>query len=471
MAKSQEPNGKPSEENAAASPPPPPPAGAVPKSGDDADGLTLEDDSGKKPVVSKGTPGPQSEWKKTAGAMTSELGDWQLFLRRSLRSDFYRERATETERMRLSSAATPIESELAQDYAAWRRGMLWFTLFAMSIALIFSLIETIDALGERDLADVVKFVLFLFFAFQATATVLVGMAAMQWTNLSKSRKLTRFAWLALFVGPIAMLFIPWASMMDDVSQQEILQAAAVMAAIAAIQLMPKIMGLFAGLVRASLTLKTMLPESTAPGWMAIFVTPFYILFLAIPLTITIQTTYGVLLIIALLCFMTAPIVLLIKTKELLQPMAPEKGHKLVRTIRLTSIGCTLVGGVFFVIFLGDTIKGITFWNALSAVAGFATSVLLLALVMSDVMLGLMCRSFASGQQFHGTEVEKTLAGKFADLSAGGLAEIDMGEGAVLKKLGGAANFAGWVGKEMAASQSKTSDEASPKASADNDKAT
>lgn len=439
---SPKPNEDKASKPAASAAPPPPPTGQTPPP-PPASGPTLADTDASAGLTLEIEEEP--EWRKTADAVTSELGDWSLFVRRSLRSDFYRERATDGERQRLAEANPPVQTELAQDYAAWRRGMLWFTFVAMVVAFIFVLIETISSLFSGDVPGVIKFVVFVVFSIQVGATILVGVAAFNWVDLNKSRKLTRFAWLVLFGGPIVLLIIPWASMASGLSQ---LAAAQEMVAAAIRVLFPLIMGLFAGLIRSGLTLKTLLPESSSPGWMTVLVTPFYVLFFLVPLAIAIQLMSSFLLILALFAFILSPILLLVRARKLMLPMDAETGHRLVQSIRRTSAICISLGFFFIFILVIDALKDVSIWSAISALASFLTSVLLLSLVMSDFMLGMMSHGFAQSQAIKGTEAESALARKFVDLSNVGIGNIDMGEGAVFEKLGSVAKFANFVGKEL-----------------------
>jgi len=62
--------------------------------------------------------------------------DVQRMVLRAARSDFTTGQATDAERQELASAATPITTPLVQDYAVWRKAMLWLAAVA-SIGTVF----------------------------------------------------------------------------------------------------------------------------------------------------------------------------------------------------------------------------------------------------------------------------------------------------------------------------------------------
>lgn len=392
---------------------------------------------------------PQSGFGKTAGAVGMELGDWQLFLRRSLRSDFYRERATDAERDRLAGSANPITTRLAQDYAAWRRGMLWMTAVAISVTLIFGVINTVSTLGERDIPGVFKFMTFALFGFQVGAAILVGLAALAWDDLPKSRQFSRFAWMLIFFGPFIVYLLPVGVLASDIREEQE-YIAALMTVFVAGALFPSVIALFAGIIRASLTLKTLLPESSTPGWVALITAPLYALFFLIALIVAIQSTISWWLVVSLNAFLLAPILLLMRMPTLVQSHTPEEGHKIVQQVRRSNAVCMVVALVFFTIFATTVDMDISFWDLLSALFTFLASVLLLTMVMSDFMLSLLIQSFAQGKKFRDSEMEATLGTHYDELSESGLGDLDMGEADLFRSIGGAAKAAGRRSKEWVA---------------------
>lgn len=390
----------------------------------------------------------EPQWKRTL----IELKDWKLFLRRSLSSDFYRVKATDEERQRLANLEKPVSNELAQDYAAWRRGMLWITSMAIGITMVFQVINVIEMYeAEEKLPGVLQFMIIVLLCLLIGAAGLINQAALSWYDLGKSRMYSRFAWLLLFLGPFLVYCLPAAMFMAEGSTpaNTRIQVGFFMAFAAALDLFPRIIGLFAGIIRSSLTLKTLLPESNLPGWLAVITAPLYVLFFLMVLVIVIQTTISFWLVLTLMALLMAPILLLMRSKTLVQPLGPQEGHLVVQQIRRTSLLCVLAGVVFFVIFAAtlEIDLDISALDVFNAVAAFIASVLLLTLVMSDLMMGLLIQTFLQDQSFRDTDMEATLTTKYSDLTDVGMGDLDIGESDLIRKIGGAAKSAKRMGKE------------------------
>lgn len=403
-------------------------------------------------------------WKANMLNTMSELSHLPLFLKRSLSSDFYYVRANEEERKRLAGLPKPITNELGQDYAAWRRGMLWITTVTIAITLGFQTYETIELMEDEMQPGIIQFILVVLLCLLAGATGLVNKAALAWDDLEKSRRYTRFAWLLLFLGPFVVYCLPIAPFMEYTTTGQRLQIGAGAALIAALDLFPRIIGLFAGIIRSSLTLKTMLPESNTPGWLAVITAPLYVLFFLIALIIVIQSTISVWLVLSFTGFILAPIMMLTRTKTLVRSVEPKEGHLVVQQIRRTSVVCVVAGLVFFIIFVStiDLDIPIEAVDVLNIVASFLASVLLLTLVMSDLMMSLMIHAYSQQQVFRGSDMESTLAGKVGDLSDVGLGDLDIGETQLLRKIGGAAKTAGQMGKDWVSGDSEPDKNDGPK---------
>ncbi|MEM9345317.1 MAG: hypothetical protein AAGB26_01740 [Planctomycetota bacterium] len=394
-------------------------------------------------------------WKANMLNTMSELSHLPLFLKRSLSSDFYQVRANEEERKRLAGLPKPITNELGQDYAAWRRGMLWITTLTIAITLGFQTYETIELMDDETQPGIIQFMFVMLLCLLAGATGLVNKAALVWDDLEKSRRYTRFAWLLLFLGPFLVWCIPIAPFMDYTTSGQRIQIGLFVSLFAALDLFPRIIGLFAGIIRASLTLKTLLPESNTPGWLAVITAPLYVLFFLVALIIAIQSTISIWLVLSFNAFILAPVMLLTRTKSLVRSVDPKDGHLVVQQIRRTSIVCVGAALIFFIIFvstieLNIPIEAVDVFNI---IASFLASVLLLTLVMSDLMMSLMIHAYSQQQVFRGSEMENALAGKVGDLSDVGLGDLDIGETELLRKIGGAAKTAGQMGKDWVSGDS------------------
>ena len=73
--------------------------------------------------------------EKTAQRLAAMIRGFQ----RVTRADLQLDRATDEERALLASASPPVTSPIAQDYAAWRRSVLWVAAVSLIIHALFEL--------------------------------------------------------------------------------------------------------------------------------------------------------------------------------------------------------------------------------------------------------------------------------------------------------------------------------------------
>ncbi|HEB53452.1 MAG TPA: hypothetical protein ENI87_09385, partial [bacterium] len=70
---------------------------------------------------------------------------------RAVTSDFQRQRAADEERAELTATEHPVTHALAQDYAAWRRAVLWVAGVMLSIGVLIALLNHQSA--AEDIAE------------------------------------------------------------------------------------------------------------------------------------------------------------------------------------------------------------------------------------------------------------------------------------------------------------------------------
>ena len=480
----------------ATTPPPGPPDSSPPRPPASPPSNALGGALGKLDATEPG------ELVKQATGAAAKLS--HAFFRRVTRSDFYVQRAMAEERAALSSATPPVTDELAQDYAAWRRAVLWPAGVLLAIAAVFAIVDIVELADgamfdemvsqqgvPRDYADSLQTVWIWLSVGPmiciAVASGLVFWAATQWNKLDRSVKVSRFAWVVAFLLPILWMLIPFTTMLDYESiesavfdqakqeleaqagftagqaQQQWQEAAAMaqwngqpvperpqlpgeddmraqarelseqavkqaqdftsisMAFIVLVAFGPKVIGLFPGIVRSCLTLKTLLPQSSAPGWVAILVAPFYALFFAVVLIAAIQSDYSWLLSLALLFMTLAPLIIILRWRGVADPTSPEEAHRRIKSIRALTAVLTTIGIVFFAVLMISKIvdEALTIGQALSFIIGIVGNLLLVQVVVSDLMLGMIRRAFDEGRSFAGTELSDDLGDRFERLGLGG----------------------------------------------------
>ncbi len=383
----------------------------------------------------------------------------QRFLKRAATADFQREHAADDERAALAASTPPVTEPQAQDYMAWRRAVLWIGGVLLAIAGIIAAVEHMPvaeqfaraqltaqarAAGQNfDNADVVQAVGnvvqfvgkdnlaildglmdFLLFVKIAAAT-LVAIAAVQWRRVRRSRSLVRWAWIVTLVLPLLVSAWPWARSMhfENEGGAQLKSVLALSLAVALFtSLGPKLIALFPGIIRSSMILKTLLPESPAPGWLTVVFAPFFAGFLLLVLTFTSQAQGSWLLLGGVLALCCGPVLFLRRAGVLIKPYpANEVGSAIGGVRRVAAIG-NLVGVVLVVSWVCTLdIAWTTVVHMLLEAAG---GILLTMVAISDITLALLAFAQQQNAQFQASELRTAFDQRLAALAGSGLTNVE-----------------------------------------------
>ncbi len=391
-------------------------------------------------------------------------------VRRVVRSNFQIEQATPGERVKLATAAVPLTDPLVQNYAVWRKSILWISAIGFVILTLIQIISFESVayqLAIGDLSQTPEYrnassarksemvtqakqnvenilhktnlelldSLFIFILISSvTGTILIIIAACLWAHLPWSKRLVRAGWLIMFLAPFFLSMIPLTAIMDwdkvnvgfmggiDAKLQ-LRRALSVAFALGFFMLVgPKAISLFAGVIRASLTLKTLLPESATPGWAAVLIAPLCSLFLIVVTSTVIQAQGNLWLLLGLIFLATAPLMYVLKAKALLQPHTPDEVTRIVFQIRLVCTILNALGFIFLMVFV-IVVGFFRFWDAVKFFMGLVASLTALTVVSSDFILAVIWKGYEQSKQFQGTPWQKGLEEKFAALSTVGLTKF------------------------------------------------
>jgi hypothetical protein len=224
----------------------------------------------------------------------------------------------------------------------------------------------------------------------------------------------------VFVAPFVLAMFPKAGLMDFDHLNRLGPQAArgakmgmglVFAVAAAWTIGPRVLAMFPGIVRSSTSLKMLLPESSAVGWLTVIIAPLYGGFVLLGVVAINQVPETGKLMAGLLLMLLAPAVYLGQAKALIQPSSyTGSGSRLV-LIRRASAGCNLVGTVLLVWGLLE-IPGVAFGDVFAFILGMLGNILLLMVVCSDMVLPLLRWSFRQGQAFQGSDLMPALDAKY-----------------------------------------------------------
>jgi len=411
----------------------------------------------------KGQAARQSKWLRD---------EMLLCLRRVIRSDFQTEHATDIEREALASADEPILNPMVQDFVAWRRSVLWIAALLLACYAVFEVLsyktfeqqmeptwsaqydaqkqaieqqfgdwqppemisksdfidQELKAFGA-DNAEIIDGFEAVLTSSVVVAAVMVVIAAMRWRSVRTSRKWSRIGWLVMFGAPMLLLMLPVTSMMnfDHIPDEQMREARKMMvggnfAVMAFIVIAPKAIALFPGIIRSSMSLKTLVPESAAPGWIAAIMAPFYAVFLVLIVSVINQVHGDLLLVSGLACYMIGPLVFVWKAESMVRPHTAQETTTIVSSVRRQASLFTVIGTVLLAIFL-VRLPMFSVMDALSFMAGVVGNVLLMTVVAADLILALLYYGYKQNRAFAGTELEASLDQKFNALAEVGFTRI------------------------------------------------
>lgn len=365
-------------------------------------------------------------------------------LRRSLRrvahADFHDDEATEAERARLLRAAVPVTTRVAQDYAAWRRPILWMAAAATltNVGLELFGYDPLGVMLPKQMLGAIGMRNAMVMEWLARTPILIGLvgslfvlaAALAWRRVRISVQLARFGWLLMFATPFLLAILPYARLLDLDHLEPALREA-VRAAIGGgfalsifISVGPRTLALFPGIIRSSLALKTMLPEAPLPGWTVTLVGPLYSVFLLVFVSGIIQAQASFFLLGGVACLTLSPIFYVVHRKSLIRPQTAQQAAKLVklikRQVRFLSYAGLLLISVFM---LRRPNVGVV--EVVGFVTGVVGNVVLLTVVGADFLLSVLRSAHAQSLEFKGSPLQAALADKLAALD--GLGDIQRAE--------------------------------------------
>ena len=256
----------------------------------------------------------------------------------------------------------------------------------------------------------------------------VWFAERSWRQVKRSRTLARNGWLAMFAVPLALSMLPWTKMLelehlDAKTKAEVTGMLGLQLGMGLFLLIaPKAIALFPGAIRSSMSLKTLLPEHAAPGWVAAIVGPLYAVFLVVAITILNQLTGDFVLVGGIVCLMASPLVVVWRAKAMLRSHTPMEAATLVRETRRLSGTFSLLGIALFATWI-LRLDAFSVADAIEFLFAMIGNLVLITVVGSDFVLALLCFGYRQSEEFHGTPMAADLDAKYASLARAGLTEL------------------------------------------------
>lgn len=279
---------------------------------------------------------------------------WSMFLlhmRRALSWNLATIPVAEHERQLL--LARQIADPTFQRYAVWRRSNL---LIVTIPTLLSAVLSTVNTLGEGfDDMSRLGWGLNLVSALILYALPVSALAAAAcWTNPRQSQRFTYAGWALAFLPPILIALCParwWYAPELFPEEQtgrklELLVTDAVTGLYFYLLLMPAVLSLLPGLIRACLRIKTLLPASIVPGWFLVAGAPFYLLLWLVALVAVNHLAGNLLLIVGVALWVSAPMVYVLRGGLFVRPISERESGEIPR---LQALARAVAGLALFLI--------------------------------------------------------------------------------------------------------------------------
>jgi hypothetical protein len=258
------------------------------------------------------------------GAQAAAGGQMATFhVRRALGWDLRAIEVEPAERETLLAAG--VDEEDARRYLCWRRSVLTVVAIPTLLSAILALIGVLTS-DNSARSPVGLSLEFLRVAALFALPICAWLAARAWDRHRTSRNILLRGWLVAFLTPLLLALIPYSWRVDlsstDASMRGQMTAFVSLAgaAVVYVTLMPAVLALIPGVLRACLRVKALLPESILPGWFLVAATPLYVLLFLVIFSTVNQVAGHALLVIGVFALLGGPLLYLVHMTLFTRPL-------------------------------------------------------------------------------------------------------------------------------------------------------
>lgn len=225
-------------------------------------------------------------------------------------------------------ASHGVRDHTIRQYLLWRRSWLYLLL---PLALVAATIQIIGFVTtEIDTSSMSWFGVIMLggtLILQMVGyPIAASIAVWKWEWLAFSRWTLVAGLFVSYLLPFAVALVPFGHyIVIEETDPQIIQGQRLGAGIAGamfwlVWLLPALLAIMPGILRASVRIKSLLPESIVPGWIIVMTAPFFTLVLLLVFVVVNQIAGNLLLVCGVLLLMASPVVFLIRTDLLIKPV-------------------------------------------------------------------------------------------------------------------------------------------------------
>ena len=228
-----------------------------------------------------------------------------------------------------------IENEQVHKFLAWRRSILLYVIAPTSLSGLLAIIGLLT-LEWSSFTGFGVLVQVLWAASLVALPVAALLASRCWFDARRSRRYMTLAWAFSFLLPIGVSLLParWVFEMGSAPQEAQVAANFLVGIVYFLNLLPLVLSLMPGILRVSIRVKALLPESLMPGWFTMAAAPFYSLLLLVAFVLILQIAGNAVLLISLAGLVIAPLVFVLRGRLFVQPILTEAQKKSFATVQV-----------------------------------------------------------------------------------------------------------------------------------------
>jgi hypothetical protein len=196
----------------------------------------------------------------------------------------------------------------ARAYLAWRRSVLVVTAIIAAVAA--GLTCYVELRNVPELTTIGYTVLALQLATGWVAPIAAAVAARRWLAHHRSRRALAIGWIVAFLAPLAIALVPFELRFETGDKDRVTALQVVGALVDYVTLMPLVLSVIPGVMRACLRVKLLLPASMLPGWFLVAAAPLWVVMFLIVFAIIGEVTTNPLLEVAVVLLAAAPLLYL-----------------------------------------------------------------------------------------------------------------------------------------------------------------
>ena len=263
--------------------------------------------------------------------------------------------------------------DVLRSYYVWRRSSLRITMYPLLVGMISGLYDLYRQLNDSNTKaalNVFGRVLILIQNIGSTLLFIgVAFGFAGWDQLTISIRIVRIAFILSFIMPFIPAFFPLELTLndetkdhynDDATEGDLVRWKLAISMSYVLTLLPVIISFPGGVLRASLRIRWLLPESMLSGWILVIVAPFYSILICLTLIVVLQMAGDYVLSIGSWFVVLAPWVYVIRGSLFVHLWTEEKKKQVMLAQRISGI-LTIVGYVIIIYFaFTEDVSGFVF---------------------------------------------------------------------------------------------------------------